>query len=159
MPNVSLEADTGVFSDFLNDPNQLINSEGRLVNDPTLEWKIYGTYNLPWGFNTGWFFRHHNGDTWAATGQLPREVVGYRPRILLEPLGSQRLPSQNNLDLRVEKGVPLHNGQLLLTADIFNLFNTADVTAVDDHFGDPTFGTPIGYTNPRSIRLGLRCSF
>jgi TonB-dependent receptor-like protein len=158
VPNVGLGV-FGVFTPFLNDPNNLINFEGRLVNDPSFAWKIVGTYDLPFGFKTGWFFRHQSGDTWATTISLPRRLVSQGGRILGEPLGSNRLPSQNILDLRIEKQFGFNHGQISATADIFNVFNTATVIAVDDHFENPTFGTATAYTDPRTIRLGLRYSF
>lgn len=150
--------DALVFSGFLDDPNQLINFEGRLFNDPSIAWKIAGTYAFPWGVNTGWFFRHQSGDTWT-----PRVLVrGFNQgpfRILGLPRGSNRLPSQNILDLRVEKQFPLYNGQLRFTADIFNVFNSAYVTAIEDRYEFDSFGQPTELTPPRTIRLGLRYTF
>ncbi len=150
--------DALVFSGSLNDPNQFINFDGRLLNDPTVAWKIAGVYAFPWGFNAGWFFRHQSGDTWT-----PRVLVrglNQGPfRIFGLPRGSNRLPSQDILDLRLEKQFSIYDGQLRLTADIFNVFNSAYVTAVNDRFGADSFGQPTGLTPPRAIRLGLRYTF
>ena len=56
-------------------------------------------------------------------------------RILGLPLGSNRLPSTNILDLRVEKEFPIHTGQLRITADIFNVFNSSYVTSMMTFMG------------------------
>ncbi len=143
---------------IVNDPNRLINFSGVLINDPAMAWKVAGTYRFPWGFNTGWFFRHESGDTWTPTVLVRLE--GQRPfRILGLPRGSNRLPATNILDLRVEKEFPIHTGQLRITADIFNVFNSAYVTEVNSSFESPDFGEPFGVTAPRSISLGLRYTF
>ncbi len=146
------------FTVFLDDPNFQINREGRLGMDRTLNWKVIGTYSLPLGLNTGFYFRHESGDTWTA--QVP--VYGLNQgdiTILGEPLGSRRLPSRNLLDLRVEKEFPIYNGQFRATLDIFNVFNSAYVLGVTDYFPSPNFGNPGNYTQPRQMRVGLRYTF
>jgi hypothetical protein len=145
---------------FLNDPNETINRDGRLENDRTVSWKVTGTYELPWGFNTGFFFRHESGGAWTATLRLPFEISNNCcSRILLEPLGSRRISSRNILDLRVEKAFQFYNGQLRLTADIFNVFNSAHPLGVDSNYESPFFGVPGGFTQPRRMRIGLRYTF
>jgi hypothetical protein len=140
------------------DPNVMVNFEGRLVNDPTLAWKVVAGYNMPFDIHVGGFFRHESGDTWTSqiliTGlnQGPFTVNGL-------PRGSNRLPSKNIFDLRLEKMFPISSGQLHLTADIFNVFNSAYVTGVDDQYGSPTYEQPIASIEPRTVRLGVRFSF
>lgn len=148
----------GASTSFLDNPNSLINFPGKLVNDPTLAWKVFGTYELPWGFNTGWYFRHSSGDTWTPR---VRVAAAGNPNIVInaEEAGSRRLPAQNLLDMRVEKQVLLYGGQLRFTMDVFNVFNNAYALRVSDRIEDPNFGTPFLYNEPRTIRLGLRYTF
>jgi outer membrane receptor protein involved in Fe transport len=150
--------DAVVFSDALSNPNKLVNFEGRLTNDPSVAWKIAGIYSFPQGFNTGWFLRHQSGDTWTPT-VLVRGLNQGPFRIFGLPRGSNRLPSQTILDLRVEKQFQIYSGQIRLTADISNLFNSAYTTAVNDHFESHSFGDPTDVTAPRSVRIGLRYTF
>lgn len=147
-----------VFASHFNNPNREINNKGQLVNDPTFAWKLVGTYKLPLGFNTGWYFRHASGDRWAPI-ILPRSTVMIqRPGfILLLPRGTYQLPSTNILDLRVEKEFQLSQGQFRVTADIFNLFNAATVTQVDNFY--PYQGEPYGFTDARTVQLGFRYTF
>lgn len=146
-----------VFANHFNNPNREINFEGQLVNDPTFAWKLVGTYKLPMGFNTGWYFRHESGDRWAPMS-LPGRDVAQRPGfILLLPRGTYQLPSRNILDLRVEKEFQLSQGQFRITADIFNLFNAATVTGVDSFY--PRQGTPAAFTDARTLQLGFRYTF
>jgi len=140
------------------DPNFSIFFPGKskLLIDRPLSWKIAGTYPLPWGFNAGWYLRHESGNTWQAYIDVPGTPFG---RVFGEPAGSRRLPSRNLMDLRFEKGFPVYSGQLRWTIDVFNLFNTAYVTGVDDQFESDTFGQPWGYNDPRKIQLGIRYTF
>lgn len=150
--------DALVFSGSLNDPNKLINFDGRLLNDPSVAWKIAGVYTFPGGFNAGWFLRHQSGDTWT-----PRVLVqGLKQgafRIFGLPRGSNRLPSQTLLDVRIEKQFSIYQNQLRFTADIFNVFNNAYATAVNDRYDTPSFGEPTDLTQPRAVRLGIRYTF
>jgi len=145
---------------FLDDPNTAVNRKGNLENDRTINWKITGTYELPWGFNTGFYFRHESGGAWTPSGVIPPDVTnrGYES-VLLEPLGSRRIPSRNVLDLRVEKQFPVYNGQIRFTADIFNVFNSDAFLTVNSFFGSPTFGEPGSFIQPRRMRVGIRYTF
>lgn len=146
-----------VFAPHFNNPNREINFKGQLVNDPTFAWKLVGTYRLPLGLNTGWYFRHESGDRWAPI-ILPGREVAQRPGfIFLLPRGTFQLPSRNILDLRVEKEFALSQGRLRITADIFNLFNAATVTGVDPLY--PRQGTPTRFTDARTLQLGVRYTF
>lgn len=145
------------------DPNAEINSKGILVNDPTFAWKLVGTYSLPWGVNTGWYYRHETGDTWTPRVVTPRS---FGPRIFFFglPRGSNRYPSRNLVDLRAEKEFPFYRGQLRFTADIFNVFNSGVVTRVftnyiADHPGGAPVGQPQIFVDPRTLQLGIRYSF
>jgi hypothetical protein len=144
---------------FLNDPNSLINYPGRLIDDPTFSWKLVGNYSLPLGFNTGWFFRHTTGDTWAATSRVGPIVNQPNVTIFVEPAGSRRFPSQNLLDLRLEKQIPFYKGQLRFTMDMFNVFNSAYAIQVESDVKAVNFAEPVRFTEPRQMRLGIRYTF
>ena len=143
----------------LNDPNDLINSEGHVVNDPTFAWKLSGIYNLPYGLNLGFFYWHESGDTWEPLVSLDG-IVNQGGEFFGLPRGSYRLPSQNILDIRIEKQFEIINGQQFrITADIFNALNAGTVTEVETHWDYDNYGEPIGFVEPRQIRLGLRYTF
>jgi hypothetical protein len=141
---------------FGMNPNSFTTFRGRLNIDRPFAWKISGAYALPWGFHAGWFFRHESGNTWSANIFAPGVPFG---RTIAEPPGSRRLPSKNLFDLRFEKEFPAYRGQLRLTVDVFNLFNAATVTGVNDQFEAPDFGQAWAYVQPRQIRLGFRYAF
>jgi hypothetical protein len=158
VPN-TLDEDHFGFDGFLNDPNQLINFEGRLVNDPTFAWKFSGIYNFPYGMNLGFFFWHESGDSWEPLLVLPDKVLNQYVEIFGLPRGTFRLPSQNILDLRIEKQFEMIGGQFRITADIFNALNAGTVTDVQRFWAEEDYGQPIDFVGPREIRLGLRYTF
>jgi outer membrane receptor protein involved in Fe transport len=147
------------YNEILNDPNSLINFSGHLVNDPAFAWKFSGIYDFPYGLNLGFFFRHQSGDTWAPLVDLRDTVNPPGVVIFGLPRGSYRLPSQNILDLRIEKQLAMLGGQFRLTVDIFNVMNAAYVTSVNPHWGNDSYGQPTTFVDPREILLGLRYTF
>jgi hypothetical protein len=46
---------------------------------------------------------------------------------------------RNIMDMRLEKMFPIYGGDLRLTLDIYNLFNTAYPLSVDTHFESEEF--------------------
>lgn len=155
----STGSNTGLFSKLFDDPNFNININGRLSNDPTYEIKLQGSYALPWGINTSWYFNHTTGDTWTPLTRIRGLDQGYPVRIFALPRGSNRLATQNTLDIRAEKEIPISKGALRVTADIFNVFNTGYADAVQDRFESNQFGDPTSFTTPRYLRLGFRYTF
>ncbi len=158
--NIPNEREVFPFTDFLNDPNNLINFEGHLINDPTFAWKFSGIYNLPYGLNLGFFFRHESGDTWEPLVEVPQGIVQQEGLVIFGlPRGSFRLPSQNTLDLRIEKQFAISSGQFRLTADVFNVFNAGTAVDVERTWDADNYGQPTSFVGPRQIRLGLRYTF
>jgi outer membrane receptor protein involved in Fe transport len=146
------------FSTVLDSPNDQINNEGRLTHDNTYEIKLHGFYNLPWEVLSSFYFRHFSGDTWTPVIRI-RGLDQGNIFLFGEPRGSRRLPGRNILDLRLEKGVPVFNGDLKFTVDFFNIFNTGYVLNVDEEVANSTFGQTQSFSAPREIRLGVRYKF
>ncbi len=122
------------------------------------EFKALGSYRPPWlgGFTVGGVFRWHSGTNWNRIAQVQTPIVATFPA---EPVGARRTPSLATLDLRVEKTFSLQKGTTLgLYVDGFNLTNQGRATSFNPMSG-PSFGQVRGWTDPRSMRVGLRCSF
>ena len=150
----------GGFSSLLNDPNELINTDGRPTFDPTWEIKVTGIYELPWKVLSSFYFRHFTGDTYTITFLTPRDLLRQgRLSINAVPRGSERLPSRNVFDFRLEKAFQIYRGDLKLTADFFNLFNTGYIYGVDSQFGSGSYLQVESFTTPREMRLGIRYQF
>jgi outer membrane receptor protein involved in Fe transport len=156
------------FNGVSADPNRAINAEGPTWFDFTHEFKAMGTYNVPvWGgVRLSAVYRYHTGAAWArlvpfSGDGIPMNVFGVR----VEPRGSRRLPAIRRLDLRLDKTIPVRaaGGTLSLFADCFNVGNQGVVDS--DRFpsvilrSGPTFGQPRFWTDPRTLRAGIRYMF
>lgn len=151
---------TGVFAN----PNSRINAEGHTAVDPTHEFKVSGTYRVPWvgGFNVSGMYVYRSGQTWARTirSGFGGALSQGSETILAEPRGSRRLDAVNNLDLRVEKTFPLGTAQRTVGVyfDIFNLTNQGVALTVQPLSGS-SFGQPDDWSSPRTLRVGGRFTF
>ena len=117
------------------------------------ELKALGSYRPPWlgGFTVAGVARWHSGTNWQRT-----PIVTSFP---VEPLGARRTPSLGGVDVRVEKTFRVRqHGTLGIYVDGFNVTNIGRATAFEAMSG-PTFGQVSGWTDPRTLRLGLRYSF
>jgi hypothetical protein len=157
-PQFSTIARAG-FLTFGQDPNDLTNATGRLPNDRPHVFRASTIVQLPWSMRIAANLQSFSGKPWAATTQasLPQ---GSR-RILLEPRGARRLPTQSMLDLRVSKSFALFGaGNAEVIFDMLNLLNdTAEEALVSDNRTAATFGTPRLFVDPRRAMLGVRLNF
>ena len=138
------------------DPNGTVNAEGPAPFDMSVL-KVLGTYRVPaWGgFNISGVYRYHSGQTWERTFLTP-DFFSVRA----EPRGTRRLPSVASLGLRAEKtfGGLGFEGTLGLFVDVFNVTNEGTALFVINASG-PSFGEPLTWTDPRTVRAGLRYTF
>lgn len=163
-----------------NTPNWLINRYGRLDLDRPLLIKLFGTVLLPYDFYLSVFYVHASGAPFTRTlwVQLPLDFsfaypltfVGFDAPIYAESPGEHRLPSRDNMDLRLEKNLRIKNlGSLGIFVDIMNVFgeNWFDVEQdpggiiyADGTFERwPWFGTSIKAHGLRIFKLGMRFTF
>ncbi len=123
------------------------------------EWafKLSGSYDLPWGLQAAGTFSSQSGSVWG------REVRFTPPRlasviIRMEDPAANRLPTQNLLNLRLEKRQKLGPGTASFQLDVFNVTNTNVETGVTVRSG-PSFGQVTGIVPPRIARLGVSYAF
>jgi hypothetical protein len=139
-------------------PNNQINAEGKLTNDPTHMLKIQGSVILPLGIHLNANFSLITGNTYTMTVKLPRSVDSNRSVIFVEPRGSNRYPTSKNLDLRLEKTFKFGDKKKLgILLDIFNVFNQGIITSYETQ--QPNFEDILAIKNPRAFRAGLRFWF
>ena len=162
-PQVStVGAPPGAFSTgpitFGRDPNDLTNARGRLPNDRPHMFRVMGSADVP---HTGLVFAANlqisSGKPWAATTvvSLPQNA---QQRILIEPRGSRRLPSQSILDLRLSRAFAAGRlGHIELLLDVLNALNdTAEEGLATDNLFSPSFAQPTVFLDPRRAMLGAR---
>jgi hypothetical protein len=107
---------------------------------------------MPWlhGAVIGAVYRWHTGTRWH------RNYLD----LAAETPFSRRTPSIWSLDLRVEKTVRVSgdSGVLGVYVDAMNVTNVGRALSYVRQSG-PLFGQPNAWTDPRTIRIGLRYSF
>jgi len=157
-------------SSWLDTPNSLANSEGRLTYDNTHQVKLQAQYVIPqWNMTFSGNYWYITGDTWTKRdncllvddgggGTTCYDFNQGSVRYFAEPRGSERLPARNELDFRAEWfHVFQGSGRLGLMVDVFNIFNQyrpTDVSTIGS-----TIGQPETVSFPRTIRLGMRYGF
>jgi hypothetical protein len=146
---------------FGRNPNDFINTDGRLIEDRPVTIKTQLVYELPKGFLVGLNFLHQTGRPWSRQVRVS-DVVGYPTTILAEKIdGSRRVSSPNILDMRLQK--EFHLGKrvgVALFADALNLLNDDAHEGVLDRLGtSESFGVPSNFILPRRLMLGAKVRF
>ncbi len=165
-------------------PDLLLGATGRLPNDREHQVKAYGSYAWSFGLVTGFYGQFLSGTPISQLGA--HRIYGRRERFVT-PRGSfGTTPDVWNLDLHGEYPLRLGgNLELKLIADVFNVTDQSEVTAVDQEWtfatrdnpatpvneltcggtqpacplGNPFFGEATDHQQPRTIRLGLKLAF
>jgi len=122
--NYSYQWSNGGFAN----PNTRINGEAR--GGVPLWAKLYGTFNVPYGFVASFIYLHTEGGYWGRTVTVSaptawisaNNVTSSNPSVTIEPADTRRTQASDNVDFRIEKEFPIGKiGKLGLFADIFNL--------------------------------------
>jgi len=144
---------------FGRDPNNLTNATGRLPNDRPHAFRVMGSVTLPWtSIMLAANLQHFSGKPWAATTQV--SLPQGDQRILLEPRGSRRLPSQSLVDLRVSRPFQIRGVATVdLMLDVLNLLNeTAEESIGSDNLFATNFGVGTVFVDPRRAMVSVRLS-
>lgn len=161
----SLHGNAGIRATGVGEPNGQINGADRTVHDPTSEAKLLGGWSPGWfgGFTVSGVYRYMTGSAWGRTFTARGLGQGQAP-ILAEPRGTRRVSAINQLDVRVEKSLPLGTTRRVgVFADVFNVGNQG---VPDSDVGTPVFtgsgpnlGLPLVWRGPRRLRLAVRLEF
>jgi Carboxypeptidase regulatory-like domain/TonB dependent receptor len=156
-------------ADNFTDPNNNINRYNNYLNlDSTYVFKVDGTYELPWKFGTSVNFQHYTGFPIqpTATFSVPDgQGIPISESVILQPAGIQRLPSVNQLNLRLSREFVFGDRwHLTPTVDFFNVTNSqtviSEVTQYTIGFANGgSFLKPSLAINPFVTRFGLRFTF
>lgn len=148
---------------FGANPNDFVNSDGRLIGDKPVVAKAQIVYNLPWGFMVGANLQHQSGRLWSR--QLRVRNLGFpsRPSILMEAnTGDRRVPDWNLIDLRIEKQIKLNAGgtNVALFGDFLNMTNSsASESILSRDAENSNFGKPSRFLQPRRLMVGAKIRF
>jgi hypothetical protein len=175
--NVDNTSGQQISSSIFENPNRsLVNTDGRLTNNRTHEFKLLGSYQIPKvEVSVNGVFRALSGRPYTpfaqyATSLLNAPTASRQP--FLEPRGSRRREADRNLDLRFEKSFNLGSRDRIgLFVDFLNVFNADTITAVQTRVPstDITYApgqvTTVSFEAPstlvaaRQIQLAARWSF
>ena len=157
-------------SDNFTDPNNAINRNNNYLNlDSTYVFKVDSTYQLPLKIDTSINFQHYTGFPLQPTEtfQVPDgNITAAHPNpdligesIILQPAGIQRLPSVNQLNLRLAREFAVREKwRLIPTVDFFNVTNSQTVIGKVTTIGS-SYLYPYSTINPFVTRFGLRFMF
>jgi hypothetical protein len=153
---------SGISPTFGQNPNDYINTDGRLIEDRPFVFKTQFFYELPKGFQVGFNFIHQSGRPYGRTIN-PSDFLGIPSTVtLLEPIdGSLRVANSNVLDIRAQKDITLSGDiKLGLFLDVLNLFNNAANENVGSRLvSSDAFGRATDIIYPRRAILGAKIHF
>ena len=123
------------------------------------EWsfKLSGSYELPWGIQAAGTFTSQSGSVWGRDARFTPPRLG-SAIIRMEDPAANRLPTQNLLNLRLEKRQKIGPGTAAFQLDVFNVTNTNVETGITVRSGT-SFGKITGIVPPRVARLGVSYNF
>jgi hypothetical protein len=146
---------------FGQDPNDFINTDGRLIGDRPVIFKTQLVYQAPWGLLLGANFVHQTGRPWARLARVS-DFTNLTTTILAEPItGDRRLPDWNILDVTLQKSFKLGGtASLEVFGYLLNLTNSGiNEDVLDRVGGSTTFGLPNSFMPPRRVILGAHLRF
>ena len=155
-----LTSQSGSALTFGQNPNDYVNTDGRLIADRPVTFKTQLVYQFPLGFLVGANFTHQSGRPWGRRARIPD--LGISTTILAEKIdGSRRVPDWNLLDINIQKEFGLGRGAKLgLFGYVLNVTNSDVHEDVLDRLGtSDQFGAPSAYIYPRRALVGARIRF
>lgn len=168
------QTDAGITQDF-DQPGLTEGSEGLLPNHRGHVFKLFGSYQLTENLLVGGNAVVSSPRAYGCIGVHPTDTfaqaygaASYYCNGQLTPRGTQAESDWvKQIDMSLRYNVPLDfmAGDLVLRADIFNVFNFRGVTDINE-FGeqangdpDPNYRLPLSYQTPRFVRLGFDLTF
>lgn len=163
--------------------NEQTNFDGKLENYSEWELKLRLSGDLVWGLRGGLFANFTRGDFYAPTYSIDnrnhdfyaangayfnfRLINGVNgQQILLEERGSREFEDYSVVDVYLDRPFKIGPTELVVSLDVFNLFDEDAVVSVKQSVnnqipGDPTtlFGAPRLRQSARTVRLGLTLRF
>lgn len=135
------------YASTANTANWFVNAVGKMSDDRPLIIKLYGTFNLPYGFVASFYYNQYSGTPWQRTVTVfvpaawadannVDRVRGASYTVNVESQGSRRLFTFQNCDARIDKKFNLSRfGYLTAILEIYNLFGTNYVVATQNPAG------------------------
>jgi len=157
--NSCLENDIGVIGSLFDNPNAMINTEGRPCFDRGYTARLGFKYSAPLGFLFSGIAKYYDGQPFSR--KIIIEGFNQGPfTIQAHPSGVSRYEFNSTVDLRLEKRFHIGNSLLRFILDGFNVLNLGLATEENEWTG-PEY--PLRYAteiqSPRVFRLGISYEF
>jgi outer membrane receptor protein involved in Fe transport len=151
------------FRKFGQNPNDFVNTDGRLTGDVQWAFKVQAVYQLPAGFLVSANFVNHDGAHIVRRGSV-RDITNIPEgtTILLQKRGENgRLKDVTLLDLRLQKEFKLGKGaRFSLFADALNVTNSDTPEGVQSsNVTSAVYLYPVDPVDPRRLMLGAKFKF
>jgi hypothetical protein len=123
--------------------------------------KLSGLYQAPFSFNVSAFYNARQGYPFEAAISVNTSLPngGGTPTILLDPIGENRLPTYQNLDLHVERPITLRAVRFVPSFDVFNISNSNTIQARRGNQNANNANFIQAIVAPRVARFGLRVTW
>jgi Carboxypeptidase regulatory-like domain len=159
-PLSSQVSTAGVFG---QNPNDFINSDGRVVGDRPVVLKTQVVYQLPWGLTSSANFMSQSGKPIYDEIRVANSVTGVGTTRIVANVsdGSLRTKQWTTLDTRIEKAFKLGaTAQLAVFGDFLNLTNSdANESVLDRRIGNSSYMVPSRFILPRRLMIGGKFRF
>jgi hypothetical protein len=153
-------AQTSTAGLFGRNPNDYVNSDGRLIGDRAATFKTQLVYQFPAGFLAGANFTYQSGRPYARLARVTG--LGIPTTIFAERNdGTRKVSDQYVLDVRLQKDFALGgNAHFAVFADLLNALNDDAFEDVQDRIGtSENFGLGTEYIPPRRLMVGAKLRF
>ena len=150
----------------LNDPNNIIFSEGTIGNDSEIAFRLSGSYRMPWDISLAGSLVSNNGYPAVTTYNVTRAYAASFGHTLtrsgqnvpLTARGEERLDNVTMVDLRLSRPINMGRVRFVPQLDIFNIGNADTVVNRTNGLGG-SYLTPVEILAPRIIRVGFSLDF
>jgi hypothetical protein len=152
-------AQSSLAGTFGRNPNDFVMTDGLLIGDRPVQFKVQALAELPFGITASANFQHQTGRPWGRRERV--NGLGVPVTIRVETVdGSRRVSDWNFLDIRLQKDFRVAAARVGLFADILNTTNSDAYQNIGSDLGSSSaFGTPTFFVNPRTVMLGAKVRF
>ena len=160
-PLTSQVSTAGIFG---QNPNDYINSDGRLQGDRPHVLKAQFVYQMPWNMLTSFNFQTQSGKPIIVDARPPSSITripGTNNVVAHVVDGELRTSQWTTLDARVEKAFNLGGtAELAAFGDFLNLFNSdANESVLDRRPTSSNYLVPSRFILPRRLMVGAKFRF
>jgi hypothetical protein len=152
-------AQSSLAGTFGRNPNDFVNTDGLLIADRPVLFKVQALVELPWGVTAAANFQHQTGRPWGRRERV--NGLGVPVTIRVETVdGTRRVSDWNFLDIRLQKDFRIATARVGGFIDILNATNSDAHQNIGSDLGSSeAFGTPTFFVNPRTVMLGTKVRF